>query len=64
MVSTEAKSKGIVNKSEYDGVGRMLDVVESMFARLEADTKTAEATAQKFYHTLRTESKVDKAAKP
>merc|ERR1740120_135597 len=37
----------------------MLEVIETDFARLEADTKAAEAAAQKEYD----ESKADKAAK-
>merc|ERR1712066_20358 len=44
------------------GVG-MLEVIESDFARLEADTKAAEATAQKEYDSFMTDSKVDKSAK-
>merc|ERR1712186_126863 len=36
---------------------------ESDFARLEAETKAAEATAQKNYDSFMTDSKVDKAAK-
>merc|ERR1712051_1117453 len=45
------------------GVIGMLEVIESDFARLESDTKAAEATAQKEYDTFMTESKVDKSAK-
>merc|ERR1719189_345808 len=41
----------------------MLEVIESDFERLEADTKAAEASAQKEYETFMTDSKVDKAAK-
>merc|ERR1719401_439686 len=41
----------------------MLEVIESDFARLEAETKAAEATAQKEYDAFMTDSKVDKAAK-
>merc|ERR1719379_1796973 len=41
----------------------MLEVIESDFARLESDTKAAEATAQKEYDEFMTDSKVDKAAK-
>ena len=41
----------------------MLEVIESDFARLEADTKAAEASAQKEYDSFMTDSKVDKAAK-
>merc|ERR1712156_117533 len=50
-------------QSENGGVVGMLEVIESDFARLEADTKAAEATAQKEYDTFMTDSKVDKAAK-
>merc|ERR1719359_1725034 len=50
-------------QSENGGVVGMLEVIESDFARLEADTKAAEATAQKEYDEFMTESKVDKAQK-
>merc|ERR1712232_331718 len=50
-------------QSENGGVVGMLEVIESDFARLEADTKAAEASAQKEYDTFMTDSKVDKAAK-
>jgi len=50
-------------QAENGGVIGMLEVIESDFARLEADTTAAEATAQKEYDTFMTESKVDKAAK-
>jgi len=50
-------------QSENGGVIGMLEVIESDFARLEADTEAAEATAQKIYDKLMTDSKVDKAAK-
>merc|ERR1712179_477434 len=49
--------------AESGGVVGMLEVIESDFARLEADTKAAEATAQKEYDTFMTDSKVDKEAK-
>jgi len=48
---------------EAGGVVGMLEVIESDFARLEADTKAAEASAQKEYDTFMTDSKVDKSAK-
>jgi tetratricopeptide (TPR) repeat protein len=48
---------------EAGGVVGMLEVIESDFARLEADTKAAEATSQKEYDTFMTESKADKEAK-
>jgi len=50
-------------QSENGGVVGMLEVIESDFARLEADTKASEATAQKEYDTFMTDSKVDKSAK-
>merc|ERR1712190_581433 len=50
-------------QSENGGVVGMLGVIESDFARLEAETKAAEETAQKEYETVMTDSKVDKAAK-
>jgi len=50
-------------QSENGGVIGMLEVIESDFARLEADTKSAEATAQKEYDTFMTDSKVDKESK-
>merc|ERR1740129_2346929 len=50
-------------QSENGGVVGMLEVIESDFARLEADTKAAEATAQKEYDTFMTDSKVDKSKK-
>merc|ERR1712026_30376 len=50
-------------QSENGGVVGMLEGIESDFARLEAETKAAEATAQKEYDSFMTDSKVDKAAK-
>jgi len=50
-------------QSENGGVVGMLEVIQSDFARLEADTKASEATAQKEYDEFMTDSKVDKAAK-
>jgi hypothetical protein len=49
--------------AEGGGVVGMLEVIESDFARLESDTKAAEATAQKEYDDFMTDSKVDKSAK-
>jgi len=57
----DAPYKGMGGES--GGVVGMLEVIESDFARLEADTKAAEATAQKEYDTFMTDSKVDKQAK-
>jgi len=57
----EKEYKGM--QAENGGVVGMLEVIESDFARLEADTEAAEATAQKEYDTFMTDSKVDKAAK-
>merc|ERR1719454_1394553 len=45
------------------GVVGMLEVIESDFARLEAETKAAEATAQKEYEVFMSDSEVDKASK-
>jgi len=50
-------------QSENGGVIGMLEVIESDFARLEADTTAAEATSQKQYDSFMTDSKVDVAAK-
>merc|ERR1711972_344515 len=50
-------------QSENGGVIGMLEVIESDFARLEADTTAAEATAQKEHDTFMTNSKVDVTAK-
>merc|ERR1719414_829580 len=50
-------------QAENGGVIGMLEVIESDFARLEADTTAAEATSQKNYDTFMTDSKVDVAAK-
>merc|ERR1719230_1000762 len=48
---------------ESGGVIGMLEVIQSDFARLEAETKAAEAQAQKEYDEFMTDSEVDKAAK-
>ena len=45
------------------GVVGMLEVIESDFARLEADTKASEASAQKEYDEFMTDSEVDKTKK-
>jgi len=50
-------------QAENGGVVGMLEVIESDFARLEADTKAAEASAQKEYDTFMTDSQVDKTKK-
>jgi len=57
----DAPYKGM--QSENGGVVGMLEVIESDFARLESDTKAAEATAQKEYDEFMTDSKVDKSEK-
>merc|ERR1711953_1527229 len=49
--------------AENGGVVGMLEVIESDFARLESETKAAEATSQREYDTFMTDSKVDKEAK-
>jgi hypothetical protein len=46
-------------QAENGGVVGMLEVIQSDFARLEADTKASEATAQKVYDTFMTDSKVE-----
>jgi len=50
-------------QAESGGVIGMLEVIESDFARLEADTRDAEATAAKEYKDFMSESKLDKAKK-
>jgi len=50
-------------QAEGGGVVGMLEVIESDFARLEADTKASEATAQKEYDSFMTDSQVDKTKK-
>jgi len=50
-------------QAENGGVIGMLEVIESDFARLESETKAAEASAQKEYDSFMTDSKVDKEAK-
>jgi len=57
----ESPYKGM--QSENGGVIGMLEVIESDFARLESETKAAEASQQKEYDTFMTDSKVDKEAK-
>jgi cbb3-type cytochrome oxidase cytochrome c subunit len=56
--------------SPYQGMGAasggvvgMIEVIQSDFARLEADTTASEATSQKEYDEFMTDSKVDKAQK-
>merc|ERR1719156_263637 len=48
---------------EGGGIMGMLDVCESDFARLEADTTTGEAEAQKIYDEFMADSTADKTAK-
>merc|ERR1712066_521294 len=50
-------------QAENGGVVGMLEVIQSDFARLEAETKASEATAQKEYDGFMTDSKVDKESK-
>jgi|EP00927_Polykrikos_kofoidii_P061950 hypothetical protein len=50
-------------QAESGGIVGMLEVIQSDFARLEVETKAAEATAQKEYDEFMTSSKVDKARK-
>jgi len=49
--------------AEGGGVISMLEVIESDFGRLEADTKTAEATAAEEYRVFMEDSKIDKTGK-
>jgi len=57
----ENEYKGM--QSENGGVVGMMEVIESDFARLEADTTAAEETAQKEYDTFMDDSKTAKATK-
>merc|ERR1719230_2036601 len=50
-------------QAENGGVVGMLEVIESDFARLEAETKAAEETAQREYDAFMADAKADKAAK-
>merc|ERR1719183_350619 len=50
-------------QGESGGVVGMLEVIQSDFARLEAETSAAEAQAQKEYDQLMDDSAVDKAQK-
>jgi hypothetical protein len=50
-------------QAENGGVVGMLEVIQSDFARLEAETKASEVTAQKEYDAFMTDSKVDKESK-
>jgi cell division septum initiation protein DivIVA len=50
-------------QGESGGVIGMLEVIESDFARLEADTKTAEKESQAEYDKFMTDSEVDKSQK-
>merc|ERR1719503_176255 len=64
------KEDPTIFESEYKGMGNsnggvvgMLEVIESDFARLEADTKSAEASGQKEYDEFMDDSSSDKSAK-
>merc|ERR1719446_15623 len=50
-------------QAENGGVVGMLEVIQSDFARLEAETKAAEETAQREYDAFMADAKADKAAK-
>lgn len=50
-------------QAENGGVVGMLEVIQSDFARLEAETKASEASALKEYDGFMTDSKVDKESK-
>jgi len=52
-----------VQSEESGGVVGMLEVIESDFARLEADTTSAEETAQKEYDEFMADSETDKTQK-
>jgi prefoldin subunit 5 len=51
------------NQAGAGGVVGMIEVIESDFQRLEADTSAAEEAAQKEYDSFMADSKADKAAK-
>jgi len=57
----EGAYKGM--QAENGGVIGMLEVIESDFARLEGDTRAAEAAAQKEYDQFMEDSKIDHAEK-
>ena len=57
----ESEYKGMQNSK--GGVVGMLEVIESDYARLEADTQSAEASAQKEYDEFMDDSFNDKAKK-
>jgi len=57
----DAPYKGM--QSENGGIVGMLEVIESDFARLEAETKASESAAQKEYDTFMSDSAVDKESK-
>merc|ERR1719188_836462 len=57
----ETKYTGM--QSENGGVVGMLEVIQSDFSRLEADTRTAEATSAKEYKDFVAASEADKAEK-
>jgi tetratricopeptide (TPR) repeat protein len=50
-------------QSENGGVVGMIEVIQSDFARLEAETSASEAQAEKEYDTFMSDSAVDKAQK-
>jgi len=50
-------------QGESGGIVGMLEVIESDFARIESETKAAEATAQKEYDSFVSDSKEDRAEK-
>merc|ERR1719152_87465 len=57
----ESEYKGM--QSESGGVIGMIEVIQSDFARLEAETKASEDQAQKEYDEFMSDSAVDKASK-
>merc|ERR1719333_1093275 len=53
----------IRQKGASGGIISFLEVIESDFARLQAETEAAEAAAQKLYEEFMSDSKIDKSAK-
>jgi hypothetical protein len=70
FVQKRAKQPEIFDDEPYTGMGDenggvvgMMEVIESDFARLEAETSAAEATGQKEYDSFMHDSEVDKTKK-
>merc|ERR1719310_2416993 len=62
---SEALGSALESPAAQDssGVIGMLEVIESDFARLEADTKAAEESSQEEYSGFMSDSKIDKTQK-